>query len=352
MGGSSSRSGKGNGNSGLLELELWHKWTYDTYKDFSCGVDDTQLWQVLVPKLALQSDFLRNAILAIAALHIAIEHPSASSSSPYILAALEYHDVACEGFRDLQTGRDDGHHDQREKESDNDHADISAVFDFSLINLALSLGFSQCPSKFLAEDERTSILQTIVTFFGLMQGVRSIISANLSTLAEEPFSVDMDYLDTATWQGLNSSTAAAFTRLKKIVDAETRGRDHSGRLTSSSAEDHHFHEPLSLEDDTTYYGDSIGWLEKCFGHYSEEDREVCLIWPLKLTARFITSLESRDSLAQLILLHWAILFDRLSHRFARDSGKMLVAELSAIIPTKDALWQEAVQWVRQEASVS
>jgi hypothetical protein len=319
-------------------------------------VDDTHLWQELVPKLALKSDFLRNAIFAIASLHTAIERPTATASSPYVLAALEYHDLACQGFRAVQNCRNNDHGAQREEKID-DHADISAVFAFSLINMALSLGFAQCPSSVLLQEERASIFQTIITFFGLMQGIRSIVSSNLATLTEGPFSIDMEYLDTAPWHGLGASIEAGFTRLRKIVDAERRGRGRSGRSTLTSAKEHHLDESMLLDDDdddddTTYYDDSIDWLEKCFGHYGEDNKEVCLMWPLKLSSQFITSLESCDSLSQLILLYWGVLFDRMGHRFARDSGKTLVAELSESIPLKDALWQDAVQWVRQEICVS
>lgn len=57
--------------SGVRELELMHKYSTETYKSLCTSNSGHYVWQIAIPRMALQYDFLMNGILALGALHIA-----------------------------------------------------------------------------------------------------------------------------------------------------------------------------------------------------------------------------------------------------------------------------------------
>ena len=286
--------------SNTFELELWHKWTFDTYQHFCDQKGGSENWQVLVPKLALKCDYLRYAVLAIAAAHIALELPAASSSnapSPYMLAALRYHNAACQAFRDAngQAAVEDG------SEST---ASRTTIFGFSLINIATTLGLSQghAFSNVGGAEERTSIVQNIIMPSGLLQSIESIINSNLDEYKRGPFPIDLDFFARSPWQGFDEGTELALTRLRDIVD---RARVHRKNQ--------------AINDANT---EAITWPKKCFGFYIDDHKSTALIWPIRLSKKFTEAFENGEDVARLIVLHWAVLLDRFGKEkcFTRNLG--------------------------------
>ena len=83
----------------LLELQLMHRWSTETYKSCTTpGSDDDEVWQYLVPKLALENDFLLNGLFAVTAFEIA-RLTKKNDYEQYVNAALEYHTLALGSFR-------------------------------------------------------------------------------------------------------------------------------------------------------------------------------------------------------------------------------------------------------------
>lgn len=64
----------------LEHMELLHHYTASTSLTFSSTVQGREVWQDRVPRLALQSDYVLNALLAVSALHLSQIRPHASSS--------------------------------------------------------------------------------------------------------------------------------------------------------------------------------------------------------------------------------------------------------------------------------
>ncbi|KAJ9611614.1 hypothetical protein H2200_004798 [Cladophialophora chaetospira] len=315
-----------------IELELWHKWTLGTYRHFTNdkpnGSCDT--WQILVPKLALECDYLRNAILAISAIHIVLESstPSQPGTSPYMLAALEYHNAACQAFRDVKSPAIN-----QNESGEGTH--FTTVYAFSVITVAFTLELSQC-HELLDQTTGigTSVLGNITMLFGLMQGFGSVILSNILEFSKGPLPINLDSFSDFRRQELNENTKVALQRLQLIIDQAREFQD-----------DHEVNEANS---------EALVWLKMCFSFYSEDNRDVILIWPIATGPKFTQAIErGEDDVPRLMLLHWAVLLHRFGDgtRFSRRLGSKLAEELCRSVPRKNALWKESVQWVQQQVGL-
>ncbi|KIW69388.1 hypothetical protein, variant [Phialophora macrospora] len=316
----------------ILELELWHKWTSNTYRHFTNNKQNGSghNWQVLVPQLALKCDYLRNAILAISAMHIVLESPNPLPSPPshYMLAALEYHNAACQAF-----GNVGGH---TILQTDNDaETGFTTIFAFSVINLAFILGMSQFQvTTNQAVEESTKIVGNITMLFRVLQSMGSVISSDLDGFSRGPLPVTLDVFSESRRRRLDEATEVALTRLRCIIDREKGSQE--------------------APDVKDAYWRAMAWLEKCFSFYSDENRDVALIWPMVLDTWFVRALEtSADNVCCLILLHWAVMLHRFGRgkRFTGNLGAKLVDELSKPMLGKDSLWEESIHFVRQQVGL-
>jgi hypothetical protein len=303
----------------ILELELWHKWTFDSYDLFTNNKPNgsSHSWQIVVPKLALRFGYLRNAIMAIAAMHIALESdPSPPSASPYLIAALEYHNAASQAFRDASSQG-------MEPTGTNDNTKFTAIFAFTVINLAFVLGLSQV-------KEDVSIIEYTTTLFGLLHSIGSVILSNLDDFAKGPLPVSLDTFSESRRRGLDENTKMEFARLRGIEDRASNSHDDEANRHA------------------------IDWLEKCFEFFADDHRDTALIWPMMLDAKFARALESGDDdVCRLLLLHWAVLLHRFGRgeSFAARLGARLADELSNSISRKDEHWEESIQWVHHQVEL-
>jgi hypothetical protein len=83
------------GETRILELRLMHNWSTNAYKELRQHSDETYLWQVLVPDLALSHEFLLDALLALSARQLSFEDPI------WDCAALDYENKALIGFQHI-----------------------------------------------------------------------------------------------------------------------------------------------------------------------------------------------------------------------------------------------------------
>jgi hypothetical protein len=317
--------------SSILELELWHHWTVSTYELFIVEKPhgSPYQWQVLIPRLALRHDYLRNALLAMSAVHIAGEtrESSATASSTYMLAALEYHSIACQTFRRVSPlllsdwGRD---------EQDN----VAAVFAFSVINVGVTIAFCQYPEIFdQAPGPEASMLGKITTLLKLLQTIGTVVSLNLEKFSQGSLPVKIDTFEECRRQKLDIDTEMALTRLEDIT------------LQASESDD-------SVKNANVQ---AMRTLRECFNFYSTCNQEVVLTWPTMAGMAYLHILDSgKSQVASLILLHWAVLFCRygVGRRFSGYLGSTLADELSRTIPRTDTRWEACIDWVQRQIAMA
>lgn len=308
-----------------LELELFHRWSTDTYCSFSLRDGDDDVWRLVVAQDALHYDFLLHAIFAISSLHVAIT-TSPDRSQTYQLAALEYHNLAIAAFQA----------DNRPLTS----ANHQAMYAFSIINLALAVALPRYSPR---EVGPTTIGDSLVTMFGLLQGVVSI------------FLRSRTWLDAGPFQNVVDRAAIRFS----LDNIDTRHTAAIARLRTANDEGYRaLHaDPAGSPHDAVCYHEAnaaaIEKLEECFGWDTEDGRHVSLRWLATLEQRFVEAIAEREPVAMLITLHWAILLDRLSEKkwWAKSSGKLLVTELSMALRPCKPEWETAISWVHEQVGL-
>ncbi|PYI02353.1 C6 transcription factor [Aspergillus sclerotiicarbonarius CBS 121057] len=296
---------------GLRELELMHKFSTETYQSLCNEPTDQQVWQSVIPRKALEYDFLMSGILAVASLHIASElDPPAALS--YIDTALEYHDLAFAPFRHA---------------IDNlTPANCDAVFAHSAITTVIGIALPQLAA---AREESQSMTENIIVVFELLHGATNIftisrpwLQSNLSTSRRGFWETQLSILDSETETTLDRLTAL-----------------NNDILARANAEQH------------CIIKNAIGLLRRCFCRY-DHNRDVAsiLAWVATVDKEFVHALRCRQPLALLVLMHWGALLHELDGKvwWANNSGRALVLELQNALRPCDVRWEGALQWPKRK----
>ncbi|KAF7587443.1 hypothetical protein BBP40_007214 [Aspergillus hancockii] len=292
------------------ELELMHKFSTDTYQSLCNKDSDHYVWQIIMPRKALEHDFLMSGILAVASLHTAsaLEPPEALS---YIDTALEYHNQGLAPYRHA---------------IDNlTPLNCDAVFAHSVITIMLSIALPRLPAS---KGETSSMTENIIFVFELLKGVAKIFSITRSWLENNLFASRNGFFENSS-VSLDAETEAALTRLADL---------NNTTLANVDLDQHRIMK------------DAISLLHRCFVRYAHsQDAASVLSWLAAVDKEFVQVLSRRQPLSLLVLMHWGVLLAELDGRtwWARNSGSALVSEILVALPEGDARWDEAVLWPKQ-----
>ncbi|KAJ5793376.1 uncharacterized protein N7503_009354 [Penicillium pulvis] len=296
--------------SGVRELELMHRFATDTYRSISTSESEMQVWQIHVPRLALQFEFLMNGILALAALHIAstLEPPA---SFVYMDTALHYHNLTFAPFR-----------------ASIDHLteqNCEAVLAQSIITTVLGIAL---PRVTAARGESSNMTENIIVLFELLQGVKNIITIGQPWIKLNLYPHQKGFKSGGPT--LDSVTETALDRLALLND-----------------------ETLSSIDTDQYRinKDVIAHLHHCFTMYSNDGGPAnALAWLAAVDKGFVDNVRRRQPLALLILMHWGVLLWELDGQWwwARNSGRALVSELLLILQPGNSRWADSLAWPRRK----
>ena len=116
-----------------------HNWSTKAFKSLRQHSDETHLWQVVVPELALSHEYLLNALLALSARHLSFEDPT------WDWAALDYENKALTGFQ-LALGSLDS-------------SNYEAIFACSILIMVFSLAQSHLQHSRQLSDALVDILE-------------------------------------------------------------------------------------------------------------------------------------------------------------------------------------------------
>lgn len=305
--------------SRLLEIELIHKWSIHTYRDFHLIANDHEFWQTTVPQDAFGHDYLLEAILSISALHVAVT-TAPERSSLYHRAALEYQNRAIANFKAKALPVQSSNH--------------QALFAFSLVVLVLAFAI---PRHSPQDQSNRSMFTNLKTVFSLLQGTTSIFRSSMAWLQTNPFAEIV-----TKYRGMDPSyvgedaTSEAFRQLRVLSDAE-----YVSWCTTASG---------SLSDMVIWHETNlkaIDWLQKCFHADAGEETLSCLAWIATLEPEFMLSVERAEPFALLVTMHWAILLHHCGENrwWARSSGKILITELCLALTSRRAAWSSQIAWV-------
>ncbi|KAJ5779865.1 hypothetical protein N7457_007585 [Penicillium paradoxum] len=297
--------------SRVRDLELMHQFSTETFKSLCSSTAEYHVWQISIPRLALQYDFLMNGILAVGALHIAatIEPPA---SLVYIDTALQYHNLTFAPYRAAVDSINP--------------LNCEAALAQSIITTVVGIAL---PKVTAARGETLSMTENIVVVFELLQGVKKIHRIGESWMKLELFSRRRNYWDTGSIN-LDDDTREALERLGMLNDKT---------LASSDPDQHQVNK------------DAIVYLR----HFSMRaancpDAANVLAWLAMIDKEFVDNVRRRQPLALLILMHWGVLLGELDgqHWWARGSGRVLVSELLNALYPEGVQWAKAVAWPQKK----
>ncbi|KAI1458118.1 hypothetical protein F4805DRAFT_147987 [Annulohypoxylon moriforme] len=311
------------GPSRLLELELMHQWSTTTYKAF-CGIpEDFPYLQNMLPRAALEYDFMLNCIMAISSLHIAHSAGDANITK-YTNAGLEYYNRGSSSFR-THLGK---------MNPENAHV----LYMFSAIAIAVHLSIPQ----------RASMLDLLIVALDLINGSTSIGMMGMPWLLSSalPLRTFISRMG-ASKDLIDDDSKVALARLRAINDLRNQTPKEPMSDGVIEIRDHELYEM------------AIAGLETC---YAEEARGVLKGFSTAfpgLAGKPFTSLISKsDPFALLIILHWAVLLGKLDPNiwWAASLSEQLAIEISDLLkmshPELSLEWAESIVWVRDRMGLS
>lgn len=297
-------------NNRHLELQLMHRWTTSTFK--SCctpGTGDETLWQLTVPALAFQYDFLLNGLLALSAFESASvlknDGQQDSNYENYINSAIEYQVLALANFRAQLASPP--------------CKDQKAAICFSLMLMVLafaSVRFGQNSSY----AKELSIVNTAIAHFELVRGAVQVAESNGDEISQNEYVQKLTPFQDLPSAALDPSIAEIMDKLSELNDRRfveavrevQERRDQQIAFWESSKK------ALRLLQEC---------FQKCVGPVY---RGYALGWLNMAGEGYIQALKTNDHISLLILMVWGVLVERLGHDvwWAQDFGVSLVYELS------------------------
>jgi hypothetical protein len=307
-----------------MKAHLLHRWSTDTYKSVSTPlVDDRLVWQITVPEMGIQHDFLLNGLLALSAFDLA--RSCENDDTRYISAALEYQDLAFRGFRTQLRETISG---SRE-----------AVLYFSLLLTALTLASSQAV---MPRGEIDSKVQRTIVLFELLRGIGAVMRSDQDYYSTHPVFRDAKQIPDLPRIPLAKDTEMALGRLREINEKRMPPFYGTSRKTHANTK--------------LYNGckQALFWLLECSERCVDANyRGYCLAWIAYAGHDYVAAVQRKDTVALLIMMHWGILTDLLSpdYWWAKNFGKSLIGEISdGILDGADEVTREVVAWVQEQVS--
>jgi hypothetical protein len=307
-----------------------HRWTISTYVSFCSMPEEMPVMQQVIPREALRHECLMNGILSLAALDAAVTSNEIKSAQ-YVRAALEYYDKAISSFR---------------SQLSNLTAENSAIlFILSTLMAAINLAMLRCPN---AMGDQQSVLGRIPTIFNMLMGSNSIVLLCWRWILESPVQlrVQLPY-GKASVDIIGLDDRNALNRLSSI---NYQYYFPAGVQIDAFAEDTHPEYEL--------YVDAIASLEYCFAEDTRASiKSFCVVFPILAGHGFTTAIVQSHPIALLILMHWAVLLERLGRDawWATTAGASLVAEISKALHSSALTLmpeaQEAMLWAQQQVGL-
>jgi hypothetical protein len=144
-------------SSRVLELKLMHHFTASTSQTFSDTMEQKMAWQINIPILAYDAQYLMDAILAVSALHLRFIHPDDKSliraSHGYMASALAQYSSS------LNTG-------------------LSEFNAEALFSTAALIAFQASASRVFEDDQGDGTYSLPLAWFHSFQGIKTVVMAS------------------------------------------------------------------------------------------------------------------------------------------------------------------------------
>ncbi|KAJ5104037.1 hypothetical protein N7532_004566 [Penicillium argentinense] len=298
----------------VRHLQLMHKFSTETYKSLCGDESDMEDWQILIPKLAYNHEFLLNGIFALSALHTVATTSDTEEALSFLDTALHCNELAFAPFREAL--------------SHLTPQNCDAVFAHSAIIALIGIALPRLNARY--RGECFSMIETMMTVFELLQGASKI------SRISRPWRQATIFFKYDFWRmentPLDADMAGAIEKLREL---------NRCIVNTDSAQFHINQEAIdSLQDS----------LAK-FTHAPHP--APILAWLTYVKREFVDGLRVRQPFQLLILMHWAVLLKEMEAHFwwAQGCGQALVAELSNELKDQNENWTSALRWPQHKVGV-
>lgn len=318
-----------------------HRWSTTTYQSFCSTIYDPPWLQIYAPECALEHDYLLYGIFAMSSLDLIIGGSivEENQTKMYFQAALEYYDKASESFR--------------QQLSKITPANFHSMYMFAFMAAAMYMARPLCPLE-QRNRQPDGIIGRAAVVMKLLMACSGLAEQNVGQLLDVNGVSGSSVTATMAAVGdvvrspqfLGTSTEEALARLANLI--ETDAFLNLGRETFSTS-----------PSTTATYRHAVRWLRVSFGmeaKYNETVRGFCLAWPALAGTDFVEAFSKAEVMAMLIVMHWAVLLDRLGSLawWAASMGRDLVQEISRAV-LQLAVGPEihqSIEWARQQVGLT
>lgn len=292
-----------------------HKFSTETYKSFFVDPADLHIWQSVIPRRALDHDFLLDGLLSVAALHTA-SSSDRQTARPYLDAAMDFQSRGLKPFQNaIQNISPEN---------------CDAVFVHSMITIVNGIVFPQIAAR-VTEVDSSTVLENIFTLFKLVQGTAEISKLTGPWLQKSSL-IPKDFWGASSDSILDTEIEQALTRLRDLNRRENI--EHPPR---------HGHIEFA-----------ISRLRQCFQRFFRfRDPASVVTWLAIVDGEFVDYLHEEEPLPILVMVHWGVLLAELDGKvwWASKSGKALVADALGILGRGEVDFGIASSWPREKVGL-
>ncbi|KAF2756022.1 hypothetical protein EJ05DRAFT_487834 [Pseudovirgaria hyperparasitica] len=350
----------------MLDLELLHHWTTHTYATMVAVPQDAFYLAVEVPRGGMQYSYMLHGILAISALEKAyltstnndINNTSSNTATTatYLRAAMEYYDTASASFRG-QIGAITEH-----------SAHVFYMFSMlvGMINLAIPQFRNKNNNNPAIDDDVTewcssgssSVLGHIGTLFALYVHGAAMAVGHWDWLMTSPLAPSlvsaMELIRMAPRGDLDADTQLAMARVAEVVALATTPTPIPTTTTTDTGTTTATIPPQPQPPQDLTYPLALSSLNLCFVETAKDAiKFFCISFPFAAGRAYTRALARREPLALFLLMHWAVLLDRMGREawWARAVGRRLVVEIAGVLEREGGFegceaWWEGIEWCR------
>lgn len=318
-----------------------HRWSTTTYKSICCLPEDEHCIQVELPRWALKHEFLMHGMFAMSALEAALcagPGMDEAERTLYVRRAMEYYDKGSGAFRAQLL--------------DVSPENIHSVYMFSFMAMAINMALSQCVHD---NPQQENMLGRITLLLELFLGSSSIAVRHMDWLLEGPISSMIMcaglQLMPALLQPIDSETNSALERLMSVVKNRTS--------TPSPIDDSQAAQDAASSRLEAYQNAAMN-LRICYGvDINSQMNSFCVAFPSLAGREFTMGVKNSEPVALFILLHWAVLLQRLGDWmwWAGSVGRRLVQEISDVLMQSYSQlattqeWRDGIAWASGQVGI-
>ena len=295
-----------------------HLYTVATCTTLEPSPELREMWQVSAPKEAASHPFLMHCLLAMAALHqISL---GTEDHERYLTLAVKHHNRALAGSKpELE------HISER---------NCHALFVFSAMIAASALALPVCRNLATLEDPVREIAQVAI----LMRGSNTIVQTGFQWLQNGKFRPLLHHVF--------------------LSESDTEPKDVNPVLDKLKTE---FEQAAVSKKNLMAYLNAFDRLKLCFRNINlsgesnrvsvrPRDRGVVWSWLATVEVDFIALISSKDSMALVLLAHYAVLMLALDEFWwCRGWGSALIKSISRFVGDD---WQQSLSWPTRQISLS